>query len=68
MYYMLNTNYVELSDKSKYFVIKNFLSYILRNWFSVAFVVLIGTCMLYEFGSGPVWIYSYDKFVWDDRC
>lgn len=65
MYYMLNTNYIELNDKSKYFVIKNIMSYILWNWFSAAFIVLIGTCMLYEFGNGPVWDYSYNEFVWD---
>lgn len=70
MFYLLTSYYIDHAEDSKnwFLVFKYILQYLIRNWFSIGFVLVFGICFLFWIGGGPLYTYSYNKFVWDKWC
>jgi hypothetical protein len=70
MFYLLTSFYIDHSENQRtwFLAFKYIIQFWVRNWFPVAFIMVFGICFLFWWGSGPLFEFSYNKFVWNQRC
>ena len=71
MTHMLQMYYSQ-ETKTTLYPFKILIMYFLRTWVPLMCTVIYGISVLYYWGGGPMYEYSFDKFVWNEagttRC